>query len=112
MSDRHFDSYMEEWSQPLPEAPKPDPVEVPMEKTVLVDYATEVENKKNYLNEGQEPAFKKQREEGTVAPPVDVYEPGFRTDLVAAIKRYWREKRETADKVQKLQKKLGLGRYQ
>mgnify|MGYP006967775710 FL=1 len=94
----------------MPEAPKPDPVEVPMEKTVLVDYATEVENRKNYLEEGQEPAFKKKREEGTVAPPLDVYEPGFRTDLVSAIKRYWREKRETQQRVQALQKKLGLGR--
>ena len=107
--DRYFDQNMDELP-PMPEAPKPDPVEVPMEKTVLVDYATELENRKNYLEEGQEPAFKKKREEGTVAPPLDVYEPGFRTDLVSAIKRYWREKRETQQRVQALQKKLGLGR--
>jgi hypothetical protein len=111
MSDRNFDAYMEEWSQPLPEAPKPDPVEVPMEKTVLVDYATEVENRKNYLEEGREPAFKKKREEGTVAPPVDVYEPGFRSDLVAAIKSYWKKQRETREKVQKIREKTGIGRY-
>lgn len=111
MSDRHFNAYMEELSEPLPEAPKPDPVEVPMEKTVLVDYATEVENRKNYLEEGHEPGWKKKKEEGTVSPPVDVYEPGFRSDLVAAIKRYWADQRKTREKVQKIREKTGIGRY-
>lgn len=105
-----FDSYMNEWAEPLPEPPKPAPEEVPMEKTVLVDLASEVENKKTYIGEG-EPAWKKKKEEGTLAPPVDVYEPGFRSDLYAAIKSYFKKQAETRKKVQAIREKTGIGRY-
>jgi hypothetical protein len=107
-----FDSYMEEWSQPLPQEPevKPPPESIPMEKTVLVDLAGAVENKKTYLEEGDE-ARKARKAEGTLAPPVDVYEPGFRTDLYAAIKSYFRKQKETRERIQAIREKTGIGRY-
>lgn len=108
-----FDSYMEEWAQPLPEPPAPPPPEsVPMEKTVLVDLASEVENKKTYLDEDGAAAKRLARkEEGTLAPPVDVYEPGFRSDLYAAIKSYFKKQAETRKRVQAIREKTGIGRY-
>ncbi len=107
-----FDSYMEEWAAPLPPAPEPPPPEaIPMEKTQLVDLASEVENKKTYLDENAPPAWKKKKEEGTLAPPVDVYEPGFRSDLYAAIKSYFKKQRDTREMVQRVREKTGIGRY-
>jgi hypothetical protein len=106
-----FDSYMEEWAEPMGEAPKPPPEAVPMEKTVLIDIAGESENPKNYLNEGQEKAFEKRKKEGfEMNAPVDVYEPGFRSDLVSAIKNYWRFKRETRERHDAIRAKTGFGR--
>ena len=107
-----FDSYMEEWAKPLPEAPAaPPPEAVPMEKTVLVDLASEVENKKTYLENDAAEKRLARKEEGTLAPPVDVYEPGFRSDLYAAIKDYWRKQKATRDRVQRVREKTGIGRY-
>lgn len=106
-----FDSYMDEWAAPLPEAPLPPPPEaVPMEKTVLVDLATEVENKKTHLEENSEKRLAR-KAEGTLAPPVDVYEPGFRSDLYAAIKSYFKKQRDTREMVQRVREKTGIGRY-
>jgi hypothetical protein len=111
--DRDFDKYLEELSAPLPEEPPapPPPESIPMEKTELMDLASEAENKKTYLDEGGEPSWKKKKEEGTLAPPVDIYEPGFRTDLYAAIKGYFKKQKETRDRVQKIREKTGIGRY-
>lgn len=106
-----FDTYMEEWAQPMPEAPQPPPPEsVPMEKTVVVDLASAVENKETHLEESSDRRLAR-KAEGTLAPPVDVYEPGFRSDLTAAIKDFFRKQRETRDRVQKIREKTGIGRY-
>lgn len=102
-----FDSYMEEWSAPLPKEPET----VPMERTVLVDLASEVENKKTYLTDDAAERRQARKEEGTLAPPVDVYEPGFRSDLAAAIKSYFQKQRETRLRVQAIREKTGIGRY-
>lgn len=107
-----FDSYMEEWSKPLPEAPQaPPPEAVPMERTVLVDLAGEVENKKTYLENDAAEKRLARKEEGALAPSVDVYEPGFRSDLYAAIKSYFKKQAETRKMVQRVREKTGIGRY-
>ncbi len=105
-----FDSYMEEWAQPIPEAPKPLPESIPMENTVVVDLASEVENKKTHLEDGSEQRLAR-KEEGSLAPPVDVYEPGFRSDLTAAIRSYFKKQRDTRQMVQRIREKTGIGRY-
>lgn len=108
--DRDFEKHMSEWAEPLPEPPKPVPESVPMERTVVVDLATEAENKKQYIDEG-EAKWKKNKEEGTMAPPVDVYEPGFRTDLYAAIKKYFKDQKAIRENNQRLREKMGMGRH-
>lgn len=105
-----FDSYMDEWAQPLPAAPEPPPEALPMERTVLVDLASEVENRKTHLEEGSA-AREARKAENNAAPPVDVYEPGFRTDLTAAIKSYFKKQRDTRAKVQRAREATGIGRY-
>lgn len=106
MSD-NFDSYMEEWSQPLPPDPRPVPEAVPMERTQLVDIATQAEAPKTDAK-----PFEKRKEEGfSMAPPLDVYEPGFRSDLYAAIKSYFKHQKVTRDKIQAIREKTGIGRY-
>lgn len=105
-----FDSYMEEWAQPLPEPPKPVPEAVPMEKTVVVDLAGEVENKKTHLEENSDARLAR-KAEGTLAPPVDVYEPGFRSDLTAAIRSYFKKQADTRKRVQAIREKTGIGRH-
>lgn len=111
--DRDFDKYLEELSQPLPDAPEPQmaplPESVPMEKTVLVDLAGEVEGKKSVLN-AEADARSARKAEGMDAP-VDVYEPGFRTDLRDAILSYWRDQRKIRENNQKIREKTGIGRY-
>lgn len=107
-----FDSYMEDWAAPLPPDPRPTPESVPMEKTEIIDLATEAEKPKNYLNEGEQKPFEKLKEEGfSMAPPLDVYEPGFRTDLYKAIKGYFKDKKATREKLQAIREKTGIGRY-
>ena len=105
-----FEEYMNEWAEPLPSEPKPPPESVPMEKTVLVDLAEGVENKKTYIEEGSA-AREARKAEGIAAPSVDVYEPGFRTDLYAAIKSYFKKQADTRKKVQAIREKTGIGRY-
>lgn len=83
-----------------------------MEKTELVDLAGASGEKKTYLDGGEEPAFKKRQKEGfSMAPPVDVYEPGFRSDLYAAIKSYFKKQKETRERVQQIREKTGIGRH-
>jgi hypothetical protein len=108
-----FDSYMEEWAKPLPDAPEmaPLPESVPMEKTVLVDLAGAVENKSTYLEEDAAAKREARKAEGTLAPPVDIYEPGFRTDLYAAITSFFKKQHETRKMVQRVREKTGIGRY-
>ncbi len=105
-----FDEYMNDWAQPLPEAPRPDPVSVPMEKTVLVDFASEAEAPRTHLEADSEARLAR-KESGIAAPPVDVYEPGFRTDLYSAIKDFFRKQKETRERVQAIREKTGIGRY-
>lgn len=106
-----FDTYMNEWAEPLPPDPRPVPESVPMEKTVVVDFVGEAEKPKTYLDEGDKPAFKKRQEEGfSMAPPVDIYEPGFRSDVYAAIKRYFLDKKATQNRIQAIREKTGIGR--
>lgn len=111
-NDRDFEKYNSEWSEPLPEAPKPLPESVPMEKTVIVDLASEVEEKKTYLDEnGAASSRRARKEEGTLAPPIDIYEPGFRSDLYAAIKSYFKEQKRVRDNNQRIREKTGIGRH-
>jgi len=81
-----------------------------MEKTVLVDYAGEAEKPQTYI-EPDNSARLERKNSGTVAPPLDVYEPGFRTELYEAIRDYWKGKREMRDKLQALRERTGIGRY-
>lgn len=105
-----FDSYMDEWSQPLPPAPLPPPEAVPMERTVLVDLAGGVENRKTYLEEDSS-AREARKAEMNAAPPLDIHEPGFRSDLTAAIRSYFKMQRDTRAMVQRAREKTGIGRY-
>ena len=109
--DRDFDKFNDEWSQPLPDAPEPPPPpeSVPMEKTVLVDLASEVENKRSVLN-AEADAREKRKAEGMDAP-VDVYEPGFRSDLRDAILDYFRRQKAVRERNQMIREKTGIGRY-
>lgn len=107
--DRDFDAYLDRLSAPL-EEPPPAPAPEPMENTVVVDLATEVENPKTYLDEGTERRLK-QAAEGTVAPPVEIYEPGFRTDLYEALTDYFKKKREIRRNNDRIRQITGIGRY-
>jgi len=108
--DRDFDKYLDTLSQPLVDAPKyePAPEAIPMEKTVLVDLASAVDNKRTH--EGTSAEREARRQEGLVAPPLDVYEPSFRTDLTAAIKSFWKEQRKIRDNNDRIRKITGIGR--
>lgn len=104
------DEYLERLSAPLPEAPKCTQ-DLP---TVLVDVATEVENKKQYIpRDGEEKPFEAAKKKAgggptNVSEPVNVYEPGFRTDLYAAIVQYWKKEKRIRERNDELRKKLGL----
>lgn len=107
----NFDDYVEELSRPLSEPPPP-PAPVPDTKTELIDLAGAVENRQKYIPDepsSKEARLEKVKEKG-FSPPVDVYEPGFRTDLYEAIKNFWREKKKTRDKLDKIREKTGIGR--
>ena len=108
---RDFDKMLDGLSSDMPEPPSYAPPEsTPMEKTVLVDLASEVEAKKTYIND-REPEFKKRQREGfSMAPPVDVYEPGFRTDLAAAIKHFFKKQRDVRENNDRIRKITGIGR--
>ena len=98
--DTNADNYLEKLAEPLPEPPKPDI------ETKLVDIATEVEKPKAYIN--PEKKYEKPKELSPVSEPVNIYEPGFRTDMYAAMVKYFREKKREKENVQKLREKLGL----
>lgn len=103
-----FDRYVDSLDTAIPEAPLPE--SVPMEKTVLVDMAGELEaGAKPYVaTEGNKP-FEKRKAEGVTnyAPPVDVYEPGFRSDLYEALVAYFRKQADTKARNQRLREKIG-----
>ncbi len=105
-----FDKHMDEWAQPLPPEPQWLPEAIPMEKTVLVDLASEVEAPKTHL-EADSAARLERAASGVAAPPVDVYEPGFRSDLSAAIKSFFMKQKATRERVQAIREKTGIGRY-
>lgn len=107
-----FDSYMDEWSEPLPPDPRPTPESVPMERTEVVDLASEAENPHTYVDDDGRKVFEQRKEDGfEIAPPVDVYEPGFRSDLYSAIKKYFKDKRDMSQKLQAIREKTGIGRH-
>ena len=108
--DRNFDKYLDTLSEPFVDAPKyePAPESIPMEKTVLVDLASAVEVKTTY---DQAPDQRAERiKEGLVAPPVDVYEPSFRSDLSEAIIKFFKHKRAIRENNDRIRKITGIGR--
>jgi len=108
--DREFDKYLEEISSPMVDAPAYAPPEsIPMERTVLVDIAEAEENRKSYIEEDSS-AREARKAQGTLAPPVDVYEPGFRTDLTAAIRRYFSEQAKIRKNNDRIRRITGIGR--
>jgi hypothetical protein len=91
----------------LPPAPKP------ILETKLVDIAGESEAPKNYLNEGAEkPAFKAKQDSGEkfMNTPVDVYEPGFRSDVYEGLVEFFKKRRAEKDRLDRLREKMGLRR--
>lgn len=108
--DRNFDKYLDNLSQPLVEAPvyQPEPTHVPMEKIVQVELGDAVENRTTY---DQVPDLRKERiKEGLVAPPVDVYEPSFRSDLSEAIINFFKHKRSVKENNDRIRRVTGIGR--
>lgn len=103
-AESNFDNYMEKLAEPMPEPPKP------MLETKLVDIAEEVVTPKTYVaQEGQEKPFEKKKADGfSVAEPVNIYEPGFRSDLYEAMVNYFRSQRKTRENNQRLREKIGL----
>ena len=90
--------------------PEPPPVyKEPDTKTQVLDLATEVENKKTYTpKEGEEKPFEARKAEGfSMAPPVDIYEPGFRSDMYEAILDFFQRKKDMRLKHEKIKKKMG-----
>jgi len=90
--------------------PEPPPAyKEPDTKTQVLDLASEVENKKTYTpKEGEEKPFETRKAEGfSMAPPVDIYEPGFRSDMYEAIIDYFKRKKDTRDKNNSIREKLG-----
>jgi len=83
----------------LPPPPKFEPIE-----TKLVDLAGEAEAPKKYT----EKAYEKPKSALATSEPLNVYEPGFRSDLYAGITKYFREKRDERRRLDDIRKKLGL----
>lgn len=94
----------------MPVDPMPEPPKLVLE-TKLVDIATEAEKPKNYLNEGEEKKFKETKETpGYMNTPVEIYEPGFRSDMYEAMLKYFKEKKERSRQLDALRNKLGMRR--
>lgn len=90
--------------------PEPPPVyKEPDTKTQVLDLASEVENKKTYVaKEDEEKPFETRKAEGfSMAPPVDIYEPGFRSDMYEAIISYFKQKKEMRTKHEQIKAKMG-----
>lgn len=102
-ADSNWENYMEVLAEPIVEPPKP------MEKTVMIDLATESEKPKFYVpEEGSPKPFEERKAEGVqMAPPVDIYEPGFRSDMYEAMLNYFKNKAETRKKHDLLKEKMG-----
>lgn len=88
---------------PMPEPPKP------IIETKLVDLASEAESPKTYLAQGERKNFEEKRDKSDkMNTPVDVYEPGFRTDLYEGLIKFFRDKRKRTDQLDRLRQKIGL----
>jgi hypothetical protein len=104
---------MNTWNLPEPEA-KEDPSlfeELPMApevkpiiETKLMDIATESEAPKKYIDG----VAHKDRPKQSMNEPVNVYEPGFRSDMFDAMVDYFKKRREVKHRNEELRKKLGL----
>lgn len=102
-ADSNFDNYMEKLAEPLPEPPKPDIA------TELVDIAAGVENQETYIPKERKP-FQERKEAGVtaVSEPVNIYEPGFRSDMYEAMVNYFKEKKKERIRLDKLRERIGL----
>lgn len=88
---------------PLPEPPKP------MVETKLVDIDAESEKPKTYLDQGERKNFEEKREKSDkMNTPVDIYEPGFRTELYEGLIKYFKDKRKRMDQIERIRQKIGL----
>lgn len=102
------DAEFDRLAEPLPEPPPM--VHDPVTQIKAVDLASELENKKTYLaKEGEQKPFQARKENGEVqlAPPVDVYEPGFRNDLYEALISHFRKQKRIKENNQRLREKMG-----
>lgn len=108
--DRNFDRFLDNLSAPLVDAPvyAPEPTHTPMENIVQVELGDAVENKTTY---DQAPVDRTARiKEGLVAPPVDIYEPSFRSDISEAIINFFKHKRSIRENNDRIRKITGIGR--
>ncbi len=103
-AETNFENYMDKLAEPMPEAPKP------VLETKLVDFATEAEAPKTYVvKEDEQKPFEKRKEDGfSMSEPVNVYEPGFRSDMYEAIVNYFKQQRKVRENNQRLREKIGL----
>ena len=87
--------------------PEPPVYKEPDTKTEIVDLATEAEKPKTYVPE--EKKFKERKESGEIkaSTPVDIYEPGFRSDMYDAILNFFKEKKKMQHKHAALKEKMG-----
>lgn len=102
-ADLNFDNYMERLTKPIPEPPPPD---MPIK---TVDLATESETPKTYIPKDEKP-FQDRKAAGVskVSEPVNVYEPGFRTDVYDGLIKFFRERNQRKRELEKLRDKIGL----
>lgn len=104
LKDVDYTNYEEKLFEPLPEAPKP------VVETKLVDLASEIEKPKTYVPDETEEKPKDANKKLGLAPPVNIYEPGFRTDMYAALVNYFKAKRATKERNAELRAKMGMRR--
>lgn len=90
--------------------PEPPVYKEPDTKTELVDLASESEKPKVYVQkEGEVKKFQERKESGEIkaSTPVDIYEPGFRSDMYDAILNFFKEKKKMQHKHAALKEKMG-----
>lgn len=103
-TDKEKDLDYASLSQSIPEPPKVD-----MLKTELIDLAGEAEAPKTYVDQVGKKKFEQRREEGIdPAPPVNIYEPGFRSDMYEAITNYFKKQKAVRDRNQALRERMGM----